>query len=128
MQDDPVELLSATEGEGPDVAAARHRIGQRLLYSVACDWHNASAREWLTGLCYAARDQLLESWLQTRRSEYATDQKRIYYMSMEFLIGRALTNSLLATGNYDTYREVLASHGHDLDEIATKEPDPALGN
>src|SRR5579862_49630 len=128
MQDDPVELLSATEGEGPDVAAARHRIGQRLLYSVACDWHNASAREWLTGLCYAARDRLLETWLQTRRAEYATDQKRIYYMSMEFLIGRALSNSLLATDAYDVYREVVTSHGMDIEEIADKELDPALGN
>jgi starch phosphorylase len=128
MRDEPVEFLSATAGETAELAAVRERIGHRLLYSVACDWHNATRWEWLTGLCYAARDKLLETWLQTRRAQYATDQKRAYYLSAEFLIGRALTNSLLATDTYEPFKQVLTEHGIDLDELRGLEQDPALGN
>jgi starch phosphorylase len=128
MHDEPIELLPPTESETESTATARARIGQRLLYSVACDWHNASPHEWLTALCYAGRDRVLESWLQARRSGYASDQKRAYYLSMEFLIGRALTNSLLATDSYEAFKDVLEQHEMDLDLLAGNEPDPALGN
>jgi starch phosphorylase len=74
------------------------------------------------------RDQLVERWMMTTRANYAQDLKRVYYLSMEFLIGRTFTNALLAVDLYDTVREALADFGVNMDALAEREPDAALGN
>ncbi len=66
--------------------------------------------------------------MMTTRASYAQDLKRVYYLSMEFLIGRTFTNALLAVDLYDTVREALADFGVDMDALAEREPDAALGN
>ncbi len=104
------------------------RLSEKLTYQVGCDPDKATPNEWLTALSYLARDRLFDRWIWMRRQQYQTDVKRVYYMSMEFLIGRALSNSLLATGHYEQFREGLAESGHDFDALAELERDPALGN
>jgi starch phosphorylase len=118
----------ADGGPDPALDPIRLRLSQRILYSVGRDWRRATAQNWLTGICYTARDQLLDRWIEMSRAQYEVDVKRVYYMSMEFLIGRALGNSLLATGNYDSFKTVLAERGIELDEIGALEHDAALGN
>ena len=66
--------------------------------------------------------------MATTRASYAQDLKRVYYLSMEFLIGRTFTNALLALDLHDTVREALADFGVDMDALAEREPDAALGN
>jgi starch phosphorylase len=113
-----------------DDSPLEDQLIRRLLYGVGSDVGRASAREWLSAICLVARDKLLDRWISMRSSAYQADVKRVYYMSMEFLIGRALTNSLLATGHYEAFKNALGAvdGGIDLDELGRMERDPALGN
>ncbi len=79
-------------------------------------------------LAYSVRDRLVQRWAKTQRTYYEKDQKRAYYLSAEFLLGRALTSNLQALGVEDVYRKVLAEMGIDLSELVEQEPDAGLGN
>ncbi|VTU39484.1 Maltodextrin phosphorylase [Variovorax sp. PBL-E5] len=111
-----------------DVAAFKRAVANKLIYAVGKDPVAASQDDWLHATAAAVRDQLVERWMTTTRANYAQDLKRVYYMSMEFLIGRTFTNALLAVDLYDTVREALADFGVDMEAITEREPDAALGN
>ncbi|HWK47359.1 MAG TPA: glycogen/starch/alpha-glucan phosphorylase [Stellaceae bacterium] len=108
-------------------ALSRH-LADRLLYSVGRDSVAASKRDWLAAICYTVRDRLMDRWTVMHRKQFDQDVKRVYYMSMEFLIGRALSNSLLATGNYPAYKDGLSELDLVLGDLAALEEDAALGN
>jgi starch phosphorylase len=76
----------------------------------------------------SVRDRLIESWNDTNQHYRAVDPKRIYYLSMEFLMGRSLLNSLLNLQLSDTYCSALAQLGYDLEKLREQERDAALGN
>ncbi|MGE0483794.1 MAG: glycogen/starch/alpha-glucan phosphorylase [Gammaproteobacteria bacterium] len=109
-------------------AALARDITDHLVYSIGKDARVAAPRDWLHALSLAVRDRLVRRWMDTTRATYAEDAKRIYYLSMEFLPGRALTNALLALGLYDDCAAAVAALGLDLDDLAELEHDPALGN
>ncbi|RSZ42573.1 MULTISPECIES: glycogen/starch/alpha-glucan phosphorylase [unclassified Variovorax] len=111
-----------------DVAAFKRAVANKLIYAVGKDPVAASQDDWLNATSQAVRDQLVERWMMTTRANYAQDLKRVYYLSMEFLIGRTFTNALLAVDLYDTVREALADFGVDMAALAEREPDAALGN
>ncbi len=88
----------------------------------------ATQQEIYQGLSYAIKDYIVDQWMDTQKQVDKDDPKIVYYMSMEFLMGRALGNNLL---NLNAYKEVAAvceELGLDLNEIEDQEPDPALGN
>ncbi|HUO43632.1 MAG TPA: glycogen/starch/alpha-glucan phosphorylase [Burkholderiales bacterium] len=116
------------EALGLDAASLRHSISNRLMYTVGKDSVAASKLDWLFALSSAVRDRLVERWMDTTRLQYKQNVKRVYYLSMEFLPGRMLTNALIALGLYDECHDALRELGLDLDELAALEPDPALGN
>ena len=111
-----------------DEGAIRRALANRLVYTIGKDPHVAGPIDWYTALAYVTRDALIERWMETTRRQYETRAKRVYYLSMEFLIGRALNNSLLALGRRDEFSHALAALGLDGDELAAIEPDAALGN
>ena len=111
-----------------DVAAFKRAVANKLIYAVGKDPVAASQDDWLHATALAVRDQLVERWMTTTRANYAQDLKRVYYLSMEFLIGRTFTNALLAVDLYGTVREALADFGVDMAALAEREPDAALGN
>ena len=111
-----------------DVAAFKRAVANKLIYAVGKDPVAASQDDWLNATSQAVRDQLVERWMMTTRANYAQDLKRVYYLSMEFLIGRTFTNALLAVDLYDTVREALADFGVDMAGLSEREPDAALGN
>jgi starch phosphorylase len=113
---------------GFDVAALKRAIANRLTYSVGKDGYSATDRDWLHTLCYAVRDRMIERWMETQRSYYRTDAKRIYYLSLEFLIGRTLLNSLLNMQLDEQARKALAEIGLDLEVLREQEFEAALGN
>jgi len=117
-----------TETLGFDVDALRRSISNRLLYTVAKDPVAASKRDWLFALSTAVRDRLVERWMDTTRRQYKQNVKRVYYLSMEFLPGRALSNALIALGLDEDAHEATHELGLDFDELAALEHDPALGN
>jgi starch phosphorylase len=111
-----------------DPESLRHSVANRLLYSIGKDPAAARGRDWTSALSLAVRDRLVERWMETARRQRRDDARRVYYLSMEFLPGRALGNALLALGIEAPCREALAGMELDLDEIQRGEPDPALGN
>ena len=111
-----------------DVAAFKRSVATKLMYAVGKDPVAASQDDWLAATALAVRDQLVERWMATTRASYAQDVKRVYYLSMEFLIGRTFTNALLAVDLFDTVKAALADFDIDVSALAEREPDAALGN
>ncbi|OOZ37812.1 glycogen/starch/alpha-glucan phosphorylase [Solemya velesiana gill symbiont] len=103
-------------------------INNRLVYTIGKDPYTAVAHDWLQALSYITRDRLIERWMETHRSYYRTGAKRVYYLSMEFLIGRSLNNALLNIGFRENCEEALKQLGLDLEELQQLEYDAALGN
>jgi glycogen phosphorylase len=110
------------------VDALRRSISNRMMYGVGKDAVTARPHDWLHAAALAVRDRLVARWMKTTRLQYEQDVKRVYYLSMEFLIGRTFTNALLALGIYEPMREALAGLGVDMDMLVEMEPDAALGN
>ena len=119
---------TAAPQSGHNVAPLQRAIVDALVYDVGKDPVTARGRDWLMALSRVTRDRLVDRWMQTTRRQYQQNAKRVYYMSMEFLIGRTLTNSLLATGLADEAQAALYQLGLDLEELRELEPDAALGN
>lgn len=111
-----------------DVAAFKRAVANKLMFSVGKNPVAASQDDWLHATALAVRDQLVERWMTTTRAQYSQRLKRVYYLSMEFLIGRTFTNALLALELQDTVKQALADFGVDIEQIAEREPDAALGN
>src|SRR5215207_3954370 len=111
-----------------DVAAFKRSVANKLIYAVGKDPVAASPDDWLHATAMAVRDQLVERWMATTRAQYTQKLKRVYYLSMEFLIGRTFTNALLALELQDTVKEALADFGVDMEALSEREPDAALGN
>ncbi|MET0086803.1 MAG: glycogen/starch/alpha-glucan phosphorylase [Sedimenticola sp.] len=103
-------------------------INNRLVYTIGKDPFTAVAEDWLHALSYITRDRLIERWMETHRNYYRTGAKRVYYLSMEFLIGRSLNNALLNIGFRENCEEALRRLGLDLEELQQLEHDAALGN
>jgi starch phosphorylase len=111
-----------------DVESITKSISNKLMYSVGKDPQTAHAEDWLRAAELAVRDRLVERWMVTNSAYDVQEPKRVYYLSMEFLIGRTFTNALLALGIYNEMKEALAALDVDMEEIVNVEPDAALGN
>jgi len=111
-----------------DVTGIKQSLNDHLLYTVGKDPQRATSRDWFVAAAYTVRDRLIGRWTETQRGYYEEDAKRVYYLSMEFLIGRALTNGMINLGIYDAFKEAVSDLGYDLDEILSWEVEPALGN
>ena len=88
----------------------------------------ASEQQIFQAVGYAVKDAIMDAWIATQKEFKKSDPKIVYYMSMEFLMGRALGNNLINLTFYDEVKEALAEIGLDLDVIEDQEPDAALGN
>ena len=103
-------------------------INHHILSFLGRDPQRAGDRDVYKALAYTIRDFLIERWIATQKGYYAKAKKRVYYLSLEFLIGRSLGNSLINLGFYDEMAGVLREMGYDLEEIREEEEDAALGN
>ena len=110
-----------------DVPGIIDTVAEKMMYDVAKDDHTASDLDLYHALAYAVRDRLMERWFLTQSEYYRTDSKRVYYLSMEFLPGRALVNNILNLGANPAYARAIEKLGYDLNEIAEHEEDPGLG-
>jgi glycogen phosphorylase len=99
-----------------------------LKYRVGKEPSVATRHDWLTASIYVVRDRLVDGWIESTRRAYETGGKRVYYLSMEFLIGRLTRDAFSNLGVMDAMREALKLNGVELDLIAELEPDAALGN
>jgi starch phosphorylase len=108
--------------------ALRARILDKLVYSVGKDPTNATRHDWFSATALAVRDRLIDAWMATTRRIYEQDQKRVYYLSLEFLIGRLLADGLRNLGLMDSIKTALGELGVDAEDVLKVEPDAALGN
>jgi starch phosphorylase len=113
----------------PDsVLELQESICRHARYSLGRTWRDLSPQDRFTAVALAVRDRMVERMLETEERYGERDAKRLYYLSIEFLIGQLLGNNLLNLGIRESCRQALSNLGADLDEVEETEPDPALGN
>ncbi len=98
----------------------------RTLYRKTLE--EATPQQIFQAVSYAVKDQIVEHWMETQKEYEKKDPKMVYYMSMEFLMGRALGNSLINLQGYKPVKEAMEELGLDLNIVEDQEPDAALGN
>ncbi|AZO48359.1 MAG: glycogen/starch/alpha-glucan family phosphorylase [Mesorhizobium sp.] len=114
--------------EIPDPKTLADEVLLALKYRVGKGTNVATQYDWLTASIKVVRDRVVDQWMQATQEAYAQQEKRVYYLSLEFLIGRLMRDAFSNLGLMDNMREALRSLGVDLDLIAGLEPDAALGN
>ena len=98
------------------------------FYSLLAKSRNRHETGVANATLYAVRDRMVERWHRSNRAQFSQDARQVYYLSMEFLIGRTLSNALLSLGIYDEVRSALEAMGLELEELIDEENDPGLGN
>ena len=98
----------------------------KMLYRKTID--EATQQQIFQAVSLAVKDVIIDNWLATQKQYEKDDPKIVYYLSMEFLMGRALGNNLINLTAYKEVKEALDELGFDLNVIEDQEPDPALGN
>ena len=106
-----------------DDAVLRH-----LKYEIGKDPEHAGVYDWRVALSLAVRDRIVDRWFASTKQTYASNSKRVYYLSMEFLIGRLLEDSIKNLGLLEDAERALRPAGLSLEQIFENEPDAALGN
>lgn len=106
----------------------RARIVQHLTYTLGKDKSHASLYDWRMAVSYSVRDVIIEPWFAATRKTYEARGKRVYYLSLEFLIGRILGDAMMNLGLFEAVQNVLAGEGISLEDVIENEPDAALGN
>ncbi|HVG44837.1 MAG TPA: glycogen/starch/alpha-glucan phosphorylase [Longimicrobium sp.] len=110
------------------VDALKNRISDHLTYTLARDRATATDRDLYFSTAWTVRDRLAEKWASTQARYHQKDAKRVYYLSLEFLIGRTLGNALLNLGLQDATAEALEELETSLEKMEEAEPDAGLGN
>ena len=110
----------------PETLAAE--IIERLTYRIGKDAKVAKPHDWLTATILVIRDRIIDRWMDSTRKTYENNSKRVYYLSLEFLIGRLMRDAVSNLELMDEMRGALEILGVDIDTVAALEPDAALGN
>jgi len=113
---------------GMDPVTLRRAFTDHLNYSLGKRTINATALDRFFAMAFTVRDRLSYRWAQTQETYSRTDAKRIYYLSAEFLLGRALSNNLHALDLWDKADKLMKESGLDLADVLEDEPDAGLGN
>jgi starch phosphorylase len=111
-----------------DAATIRAEILEKLAYSIGKDPAVAKRHDWLNATILALRDRIIDRWMDSTRRAYQTQSKRVYYLSLEFLIGRLLRDAMSNLELTQAFTTALQGLNVDLDLIEALEPDAALGN
>ena len=111
-----------------NVVAFRQAVLNKLVYMVGKDPGHSQDHDWLIATALVARDRIVDRWMEATRTTYRDGRKRVYYFSLEFMIGRLLFDALGNLGLTDTARAALHGLEVDIDRLRGLEPDAALGN
>ncbi|HEU0095257.1 MAG TPA: glycogen/starch/alpha-glucan family phosphorylase, partial [Rhizomicrobium sp.] len=112
----------------PPLRPFAERLIDTLLHRIGKDERAAKQHDWLAATILTLRDQVIDQWMASTRAMHAAGAKRVYYLSLEFLIGRLLRDALSNLGMSEEVEAALAAHDIDLAMIEELEPDAALGN
>ena len=108
--------------------AFKESVKENVKFLYRKKLEEATQEQIFQAVCYTVKDVIIDNWLETQNAYKEQDPKIVYYMSMEFLMGRALGNNLINLTAYKEVKEALDELGLDLNVIEDQEPDPALGN
>lgn len=123
----------AYDAPTPELRAAtaesiQAEILARLIYSIGKDPIVARPHDWLAATIMTVRDHVMDRWMESSRETWRTSHKRVYYLSLEFLIGRLMRDAMSNVGLMEPVREALKNLNVDLGDLINLEPDAALGN
>ncbi len=116
------------EPRATSVEAIQAEILERLIYSVGKDPIVAGPHDWLRATILAVRDRVMDRWMESSRETWRTSHKRVYYLSLEFLIGRLMRDAISNVGLMEPIQQALKNLNVDMGELLNLEPDAALGN
>ncbi len=129
MQQKPIVLDAPTpERRALTTEALQAEILEKLTYAIGKDPIVARPHDWLRATILAVRDRIIDQWMESSRDAWRTSKKRVYYLSLEFLIGRLMRDAMSNIGVMEPVRAALKNFNVDLDELINLEPDAALGN
>ena len=112
----------------PTPEGLKTQVLHHLTFTIGKDPAHASLHDWRMALSYAIRDASVDPWFASTRRTWAEDRKRVYYLSMEYLIGRVLEDAAVNLGLHDAAQEAIEGLGVDFRALVEDEPDAALGN
>jgi starch phosphorylase len=121
---DKTNVSSVTHAKTP----AKQALQNHLVFSIFKTDEVATPRDWYSTTAYTVRDHVIDRWVKTVETYAEQDPKRVYYLSLEFLIGRMLSNAALNLGVESEVRAGLNALGHKMENVVEMEPDAALGN
>jgi starch phosphorylase len=138
----PTKKKSATKGRSPEdgpvksfhfnthatAEGLRDSILNHLKFTLARDTESATPRDWWISTCHAVHDRILERFIKTMAVHNEQNVRRVYYLSLEYLMGRMMRNNIWNAGLYDVTREALEGLGLSLEELEDQEEDMGLGN
>jgi starch phosphorylase len=124
----PISTIPSPGRRAIRIDALKHAITDHVTYTLALDRGTATDRDVYMSTAWSARDQLAERWAATQQRYRQEDVKRVYYLSLEFLMGRTLGNALINLGISSPTAEALEELGYRLEEVEEREPDAGLGN
>jgi len=113
---------------GLDADAIVDAFAFRMMYSIARDHYNATDLDTFQALAFSVRDRLMDRWFATQDTYYKADVKRVYYLSLEFLLGRLLVSNVINLGAQPEYVAAMKRLGYDLEDLSERESDAGLGN
>lgn len=130
--DKPAKKVNHSKGkkgvEKPTVAALKKAFHNHILYTLAKDKFSATKLDLYKGLGLTVKDQLNKRWIRTQQTYYEVDAKRVYYISLEFLMGRLLVSNIVNLRLKNEFAKALEQSGKDLEDVAEMESDAGLGN
>ena len=118
-------IAAAEHGELEDI---KHAVLAKLALDLGKDASAATERDWFVAAALTIRDRVVHRWLTVDRTSHAQGRKRVYYLSLEFLIGRLFADVLCNLGLTEIFRAALGDLGVDLNRLCAVEPDAALGH
>ncbi len=124
----PKKVGKAKSSLIPKLTPIDQALQNHLIFSSFKTNEASTPRDWYDAASYTVRDHVVERWVKTAESYYRNDPKRVYYLSLEFLIGRMLSNAALNLGINEELKDGLASLGRNLENTVEMETDAALGN
>lgn len=124
----PVKIQVEDDRTGMSPEALERAVRDHLVYSCASTEATATTEDLYQAVARTVRDRLTHRWLHTQHTYKQKDAKRVYYLSAEFLLGRALTHNLISLGIYDSAKAIFEKRGIALADLIEQEPDPGLGN
>ena len=123
---------ATVQTSGKNLKFDKELFKRSVLYNVKTlyrkNLEEATPQQIFQAVSYAIKDQIVDNWMETQEAYEKEDPKMVYYMSMEFLMGRALGNNMINMQAYDEVREALEELNLDLNLVEDQEPDAALGN